>query len=64
MMAEEPNKVRKTINYTLTRIFFQIISPNDKEIITDEFMDWEERDSSSISFFKHCVAGMSRKQFV
>ena len=59
MMAEEPNKVREKINYTLNRIFFQIISPNDKEIITDEFMDWEERDSSSISFFKHCVAGMS-----
>ena len=25
--------------------------------MSDEFMEWEERDSSSISLFKHCVAG-------
>jgi len=32
-------------------------SVQTKEIITDEFMDWEERDSSTMSFAKHCVAG-------
>ena len=25
--------------------------------INDEFMEWEERDSNSISFAKHCIAG-------
>lgn len=28
-----------------------------KEMITDEFMDWEERDSSKISLFSHCICG-------
>lgn len=31
-------------------------------LITDEFMEWEERDSATISFFKHCVAGKLRKK--
>ena len=31
-----------------------------KEIVTDEFMEWEERDTNSISFVKHCVAGKYR----
>mgnify|MGYP000934248691 CR=1 FL=1 len=30
---------------------------HSKEIISDEFMEWEERDSQSISFVKHCIAG-------
>lgn len=31
-------------------------SNSQKSIITDDFMDWEERDHN-ISLFKHCVAG-------
>ena len=33
------------------------IHSKGKEIITDEFMEWEERDTQKISLFKHCVAG-------
>ena len=25
--------------------------------LDEEFMDWEERDETKISLFKHCVAG-------
>jgi hypothetical protein len=32
---------------------------SQQAIITDDFMDWEERDASSISLFKHCIAGKS-----
>jgi hypothetical protein len=27
-------------------------------MITDDFLEWEERDIKSISLFKHCIAGM------
>ena len=27
------------------------------EALSEEFYEWEERDESSISLFKHCVAG-------
>jgi hypothetical protein len=27
-------------------------------MITDDFLEWEERDVKSISLFKHCIAGM------
>ncbi len=30
---------------------------HSKEIISDDFMEWEERDHTSISLFKHCIAG-------
>lgn len=33
------------------------LANNKEAIITDEFMDWEERDASTISLFKHCIAG-------
>ena len=29
----------------------------EKTIISDEFMEWEERDESKVSFLKHCIAG-------
>ena len=32
------------------------IEPN-KQPLTDEFLDWEERDSTQMSLFRHCVAG-------
>ena len=27
--------------------------------ISDDFMDWEVRDASSMSLLKHCIAGKS-----
>lgn len=32
-------------------------SKHAKEFISDDFMEWEERDGASISFIKHCIAG-------
>ena len=32
-------------------------SESKQPIITDEFLEWEERDAASISLFKHCIAG-------
>lgn len=29
----------------------------EENIVTDDFMDWEERDSSNISLFRHCICG-------
>ena len=29
----------------------------NKEPVNDNFMEWEERDTSQISLFKHCIAG-------
>ena len=26
-------------------------------MVTDEFMDWEERDSQKMTLVKHCIAG-------
>lgn len=27
------------------------------EIVSDDFMEWEERDENQISLFKHCICG-------
>jgi acyl-CoA synthetase (NDP forming) len=27
-------------------------------IITDEFLEWEERDAAHITLLRHCIAGM------
>lgn len=29
----------------------------NKILVTDEFLEWEERDTAAISLFKHCIAG-------
>ena len=36
-----------------------VMQSENKEIISDDFMEWEERDSTQISLFKHCVCGKS-----
>ena len=31
--------------------------PTSISVLNEEFMEWEERDETKISLFKHCIAG-------